>query len=151
MNWAVNSIVNCNLRPKIVIAFVVRFEHFFLYEFQTIREIEISIGKKSTVRGVIVLFVESNKLIIGEVSDVFGVTAGVEFVLTLGKQVLIDLVHEGIIRIRHRAFHLVVDDSLILEATAWVIGSFKLDSVTFLSEVVVVKIWKESAISIHRQ
>ena len=80
-------------------------------------EIQISIGEKGSVRWVIVHLVEVDELLVLQISDELGFTATVEFVLTLGEEVLADLVHECAVWIRHGTFHLVVDDSSKFEST----------------------------------
>ena len=64
----------------------------------------------------VVLLVEVNKLLILQVSDELWLASRVKPVLRLLEKVLVQSMHECVVRVAHGTFHFVVDDTLIAEA-----------------------------------
>ena len=77
-------------------------------------EVKISIREESGISRMIVLLVKLNQVAILQIRDILGLTPRVKLVLRLVKQVLIDLVHELVLRVAHSALHLVVYYTLVL-------------------------------------
>ena len=59
--------------------------------------------------------------------------------------------HEGILRVAHGSFHLIIYDSLVLELRGGIIPLLELESVAFLAEVEGVQSGKERHLQVHRQ
>jgi hypothetical protein len=107
-----------------------------------IREIKITISEELRVRSVIVLFLEVDQLLVLQISDMLGLTSRVESVLRLLEEMFVEAVHKSVVRIGHGAFHFVVDNTLVHKAGAGVFGVFEFKTVTLLTEVVIIQIWK---------
>jgi hypothetical protein len=87
---------------------------------------------------VIVLAVEIKEFLVLKVGNGFWISAGVEFILALFEQILVDVLQKRVFRVAHSTFHFIVDDAFHLQFGVGIIPFFKLKSVSFLSEVIVV-------------
>jgi hypothetical protein len=123
-------------------------QNFFFYKFQVLCEIQISVGEKSTVCGVVIHFVEVDQFLVGQVGYVLGFSARIEFVLTFFEKIFVYFMQKCVVWVAHGALHFVVNNALVLQATFRVIRDFKLYSMTFLAEVKVVQVGKEGAICV---
>jgi len=128
-----------------------RLNDFILDKLEMLTHIKITIRKEGTIRGVIVLFMECNKVLVLQVSNELWITTGVPLVLGVLEEILVDLVQEGIVGIRHCTLHFIVDDTFVHEARFGVACVLKLNAVAFLAEIEVVEIWEEGAVGVNRQ
>lgn len=79
----------------------------------------------------------------------FGISTGIKLVLTLCKKVFINLVHKSIVGIRHSSLHLIVHYTFIFKTTFRIVMGLELKTVSFLSKVIVIQVWEESAIRVY--
>ena len=86
----------------------------------------------------IVLLVEFNQLIVLQISDIFWFTSWIELILRLLEKIFIDSLQESFVGVAHGSLHFVVDYAFVGQARFDVIWIFKLKSVAFLAEVIVV-------------
>lgn len=110
---SISWILKCQLTLDFWVAFEVRLQNFFFYKLQVFRKIQVSIGEESTVWGVVIRFVKIEQFLVGQVGDVLGLTAWIEFVLTFFEKIFVDFVKKCVVWVTHCALHFVVDNALV--------------------------------------
>ena len=123
-------------------------EVFAVEEIELAFYIHLAVQVEARVRGVIVLFVGRDEVVVGQLDDMVGVTAGYRCVLAG----LITLVEHSLIEIllgvAEGALHLVVHDALIVAAAVFIL----FDMPALLTEGVLVLVDKgtEHRVGVHR-
>ena len=83
---------------------------------------------------------EVDELLVLKISDELRLATRIESILRIFEEVLVQTLHESFIRVAHGAFHLIIDNTFVGEARSGVIWILKLQTVTLLSEVIVVEV-----------
>ena len=97
------------------------------------------------------VFIEVKQIAMRQQRNLGGITTTIEVISGLREQMKLQALPCLTSTRTHVALHFIEDDAAIDERTFRIIGTFKLHSVPFLSEIQRVQRWKEHGVQINRQ